>query len=48
MTERFAYLAFLAVVGCALLLMTAGLAITLVVLLRQNRKLKQPHRPERP
>jgi hypothetical protein len=37
MTERFTYLAFLAVVGGGLALMTAGLALVWVLLIRQNR-----------
>ena len=42
MTERFAYLAFLAVVGGALALMTIGLAVIGFLLVRQNRKAKRP------
>jgi cbb3-type cytochrome oxidase subunit 3 len=38
MTERFAYIAFLAVVGIGLALMTAALAAIWFFLLRQNRR----------
>ncbi len=44
MTERFAYLAFLAVVGVGLTVMTVCLAAVWFFLLRQNRKARPPRR----
>jgi hypothetical protein len=41
MTERFAYWAFLVVVSGGLVVLTAGLAITWIVLLRRNRHPRQ-------
>jgi len=40
-TERFAYLAFLAITGTALVVMTIGLAVVFFFLLRQNRKARR-------
>ena len=43
MTEQFAYLAFLTVVGVGLALMTLGLAATAVIFFLQRRKSQRGH-----